>query len=73
MKEKYYSIYEINKETKEIEERWGSEERKEIANWLGIDYKNLHKYITKSLDNINCKLKDEMYFIMIDNMNMLED
>lgn len=63
---KYYTIYEINKENNDIINTWESEKREEVANWLGIRLDNFSKYVTKNIDNITCKLKNDKYFIMIE-------
>lgn len=72
-KQKYYVIYEINKETKEIEERWGNEERAKICDWLGVSAKHLTDYLVKDIDKITCKLREDKYFIMIDEYDELVD
>lgn len=63
---KYYDVYEINKETNEIENVFGSENRQTIADYLNISISNFSKYIAKSIDNINCKIREDKYFILVD-------
>lgn len=63
---KYYTIYEIDKQTNDITNTWESENRESVAEWLGIRIDNFSKYVAKNIDNINCKLKNDKYFIMID-------
>ena len=63
---KYYTIYKIDKETNDIENVAEFEEREKASNWLSIRLDNFSKYVAKSIDNINCKLKDDRYFVMIE-------
>ena len=49
---KYYTIYEIDKETNDIVNTWESEKREDVANWLDIRLDNFSKYVAKSIDNI---------------------
>ena len=63
---KYYTIYEIDKETNDIVNTWESEKREEVANWLDIRLDNFSKYVAKNIDNITCKLKNDKYFVMIE-------
>ena len=63
---KYYTIYKINKENNDIENVAEFEERESAANWLSIRLDNFSKYVSKTIDNINCKLKEDKYFIMIE-------
>ena len=63
---KYYTIYEIDKETNDIVNTWESEKREDVANWLNIRLDNFSKYVAKNIDNITCKLKNDKYFIMIE-------
>lgn len=63
---KYYTIYKINKENNDIENVAEFEERENAANWLGTSLKHLSDYVTKSIDNISCKLREDKYFVMVE-------
>ena len=62
---KYYIVYEYNEKENDIRNVTESENRNEIANWLGVRVDNLSKSITKSMDALPRLIKDK-YFIMID-------
>lgn len=62
---KYYIIYEYNEELNDIRNLKESENREEIASWLGIGVNNLSKSVTKNLDVLPQLVKNK-YFIMID-------
>ena len=67
---KYYNVYRIDKENLDLINVFGSEDRKEIANYLNIRLDNLSKYTTKDIDKAPNKTKilnNEHYLIMIDN------
>lgn len=63
---KYYTIYKINKGTNDIENIAEFEEREKASKWLDIRLDNFSKYVAKNIDSINCKLKNDTYFVMID-------
>lgn len=63
---KYYIVYKYNKNNNDIENVTEFTERNEVANWLQIRIDNLAKYVCKNIENINCKLKEDKYFIVID-------
>ena len=67
---KYYNIYRINKETNDIVNVYGAEDRKEIANFLQVRLDNFSKYTTKDIDKQPQKTKiigNQHYFVIIDN------
>ena len=67
---KYYIIYEVKKDMEgniiDIVNKYDSSNLQDIGNWLDMDYKNLSHYTAKDIDNINCKLKENKYFILKD-------
>ena len=79
---KYYIIYEVvrNEEGQvlDIINKYDNENTSKIAEWLQVDYKNINKYTIKELKeitnedtnqtylDINCKLKENKYFIFKD-------
>jgi len=67
---KYFIVYEIvtdeNNNIIDIENKFDSSKLKDVAKWLDIDYTNISKYISKDIDNINSRLKDNKYFIIKD-------
>lgn len=66
---KFYIVYEIVENEKgatDFENRFDTDNRKTLASWLEVTLSNLNKYTCKDLDNINCKLKDNKYFIFKD-------
>ena len=67
---KYFIIYEVkrNKEGEviDITNKFDSDNLQTISEWLNLDYKNLSHYTVKDIDNINCRLKDNKYFIFKD-------
>lgn len=67
---KYFIVYEIITDNDnniiDIENKFDSDKLKDVAKWLDIDYTNINKYISKDIDNINSRLKDNKYFIIKD-------
>ena len=63
---KYYTIYKINKENNDIENIAEFTEREKASEWLQIRLDNFSKYVAKNIDLIQCKLKDDKYFVMIE-------
>lgn len=67
---KYFIVYEIVTDEEnniiDIENKFDSDKLKDVAKWLDIDYTNISKYISKDIDNINSRLKDNKYFIIKD-------
>lgn len=67
---KYFIVYEIitdeDNNIIDIENKFDSSKLKDVAKWLDIDYTNINKYISKDIDNINSRLKDNKYFIIKD-------
>ena len=67
---KYFIVYEIitdeDNNIIDLENKFDSDKLKEVAKWLGIDYTNINKYISKDIENINSRLKDNKYFILKD-------
>lgn len=67
---KYFIVYEIITDNDnniiDIENKFDSSKLKDVAKWLDIDYTNINKYISKDIDNINSRLKDNKYFIIKD-------
>ena len=67
---KYFIIYEVVKneggEIVDIVNKYDSTSTNDIANWLDIDKKNISHYTAQNIDNINCKLKENKYFILKD-------
>lgn len=70
MQKTFFIVYEVvkdnNGDIKDIRNLYDNDNREKIAEYLGIDYKNLSHYTAKDIDNINCKLKDNKYFIFKD-------
>ena len=67
---KYYNVYKINKETLDLENVFGSENTKEIANYLQINYKHITMYSTNSLEKAPKQEKiinNEHYIIIYEN------
>ena len=67
---KYYNVYRIEKETNDIVNVYGGENRQEIANFLQIRIDNFSKYATKNMEQKPQKTKiieNQHYFIIIDN------
>ena len=62
---KYYIIYEYDKEKNDITNRMESQNREEIASWLGVRVDNLSKSIAKTIEELPRLIKDK-YFVMID-------
>lgn len=67
---KYFIVYEVitdeDNNIIDIENKFDSSKLKDVAKWLDIDYTNISKYISKDIDNINSRLKDNKYFIIKD-------
>lgn len=67
---KFYIIYEVVKneegEILDIINKYDNENTKIICDWLKINYNHLGDYTAKDIDNINCRLKDNKYFIFKD-------
>lgn len=67
---KYFIVYEVITDEEnniiDIENKFDSDKLKDVAKWLDIDYTNINKYISKDIDNINSRLKDNKYFIIKD-------
>lgn len=66
---KYYNVYKIEKETNDIVNVYGGEERSDIANFLQIRLDNFSKYTTKDMDSKPQKTKiidNQHYFVIID-------
>lgn len=67
---KYFIVYEVITDEEnniiDIENKFDSDKLKDVAKWLDIDYTNINKYISKNIDNINSRLKDNKYFIIKD-------
>lgn len=67
---KYFIVYEIitdeDNNIIDIENKFDSDKLKDVAKWLDIDYTNINKYISKDINNINSRLKDNKYFIIKD-------
>ena len=67
---KYFIVYEIVTDNGgniiDIENKFDSSKLKDVAKWLDIDYTNINKYISKDINNINSRLKDNKYFIIKD-------
>lgn len=67
---KYFIVYEVitdeDNNIIDIENKFDSDKLKDVAKWLDIDYSNINKYISKDIDNINSRLKDNKYFIIKD-------
>lgn len=67
---KYFIVYEIitdeDNNIIDIENKFDSSKLKDVAKWLDIDYTNINKYISKDINNINSRLKDNKYFIIKD-------
>ena len=67
---KYFIIYEVVKnnegEVVDVVNKYDSSNSDDISNWLDIDKKNISHYTAKDIDNINCKLKENKYFILKD-------
>ena len=67
---KYYNVYRIEKDTNDIVNVYGAENRQEIANFLQIRIDNFSKYATKNMDIAPQKTKiinNKHYIIIIDN------
>ena len=67
---KYYNIYRIEKETNDIVNVYGAEDRKEIANFLQVRLDNFSKYTVKDMEQRPNKTKiinNQHYFVIIDN------
>ena len=62
---KYYIIYEYDQEKNDIRNLKESENREEVAKWLGIGVNNLSKSVAKNLDTLPQLIKNK-YFIMLD-------
>ena len=65
MNKKYYIIYEYDKEKNDITNKMESQNREEIASWLGVRVDNLSKSIAKTIEELPRLIKDK-YFVMID-------
>lgn len=67
---KYFIVYEVitdeDNNIIDIENKFDSDKLKDVAKWLDIDYTNINKYISKDINNINSRLKDNKYFIIKD-------
>jgi hypothetical protein len=67
---KYFIVYEVITDEEnniiDIENKFDSDKLKDVAKWLDIDYTNINKYISKDINNINSRLKDNKYFIIKD-------
>ena len=67
---KYFIVYEVITDEEnniiDIENKFDSSKLKDVAKWLDIDYTNINKYISKDINNINSRLKDNKYFIIKD-------
>lgn len=67
---KYYIIYELVKNEEgdviDIINKYDSDNLHTISNWLGITYNHTSDYTARDIENINCKLKDNKYFIFKD-------
>lgn len=67
---KYYNIYRIEKETNDIVNVYGGENREEVANFLQVRLDNFSKYTTRDIDSKPQKTKiinNQHYFVIIDN------
>lgn len=67
---KYYNIYRINKETGDLDNMYGGENRQDVANYLQIRIDNFSKYVAKNMEQLPQKTKvinNEHYIIIIDN------
>lgn len=66
---KYYNVYRIDKETNDITNVYGSEERQEIADFLQVRIDNFSKYAVKNMEQKPQKTKildNNHYFVIID-------
>ena len=67
---KYYNVYRIDKESLDLENVYGSEDRKEVASYLNITINNFSKYSTKDMEQMpqfTKLINNESYIIIIDN------
>ena len=69
MNKKYYTIYKINKENNDVENVAEFSNREDASKWIDVRLDNFSKYVAKSIDNITCKLKNDLYFVMIEREN----
>ena len=69
-KETFYIIYQVVKneegEIVDIRNCYDNTNREKVAEWLNIGTNNIVNYTAKDIDNINCRLKEEKYFIFKD-------
>lgn len=67
---KYYIIYEVVKNEKgdilDLRNCYDNENSQIVCEWLKISYNHLGDYTAKDIDKINCRLKDNKYFIFKD-------
>lgn len=66
---KYYTIYKINKENNDIKNVAEFTEREKASEWLGTSLKHLSDYVAKNIDEITCKLREDKYFVMVEQDN----
>ena len=67
---KYYNIYRIEKETNDLSNVYGSENTKEIAEYLQINYKHITMYSTDSIEKAPKQekiLNNKHYIIIYEN------
>lgn len=63
---KYYTIYSIDKNTLDLHNEAEYTKRDDACQWLGVTSKHLTDYLVKDIEHITCKLREDKYFIMID-------
>ena len=66
---KFYIIYKFDKEKNDLININDFDKKKDACKFLNISELNATKYTCKNIDNINCKLKDNQYFIYADFEN----
>lgn len=60
---KIYIVYELEEDTKDLNYKFEFDKLKDCAKWLDVDYSNINKYVVNDIEKINCKLKEDKYFI----------
>ena len=67
MQKTFYIIYEVVRDeegqTIDILNKFDSDYASIICEWLGIATNHIGRYIAKDIEAINCKLRDDKYFI----------